>query len=159
MPDRRSGTHNPGGRMPQRSQHPYNPGVARSSASFRRMTLLALAAMLLAVVMPTASRILAATTPDAPPLLVQMCTAVGLKTVALPAHHGGDGPAPAPALQVMDEVCGYCVLATALPLVLLLLCLLALRPQAVSPLLLQTTPLRLPRNFRGLGSQAPPIAV
>lgn len=142
--------------MPQRSQHPYNPGVARSSASFRRMTLLALAAMLLAVVMPTASRIVAAAAPDAPPLLVQMCTAVGLKTIALPAHHGDDGPAP--ALQVMDEACGYCVLATALPLVLLLLCLLALRPQAVSPLLLQTTRLRLPRNFRSLGSQAPPIA-
>lgn len=124
----------------------------RSSASFRRMAWLALAAVVLSVAMPTASRFMAAAS-TAAPLLMEMCTAAGRQVMDVSAFAPTEQPPPAMADM---SACGYCVLATPLPLVLLLAGLLVLlrpQPPVVRRYLRR---LRSPRNVRGLGAQAPP---
>lgn len=128
----------------------------RSSATFRHTARLALAAVLISALMPTVSRVIANAAPGAATVLVEMCTAAGLRMVALPSPLAGD-PSP-PAMPDMDA-CDYCVLATPPPATLLLLALLPLALQAASPVTLRTPALRPARNTRGLGSQAPPIAL
>jgi len=130
--------------------------MIRSSASFRRMAWLALVAVLLASVMPTASRVIAATVSKAAPILMEMCTSAGRQVLDVSPFIATEEPA-SPAVAAMDA-CDYCVLATPLPLVLLLFCLLALFPGQPSVVRHYLALLRLPRNTRGLGSQAPPLA-
>lgn len=126
----------------------------RSSATFRRTARLALVAVLISALMPTASRVIANAAPGAAAVLVEMCTAAGVRMIALPPSLAGD-PAP-PAMPDMDA-CDYCVLATPPPVTLPVSSLLPPAPQAASPVTL-LTPLRRPaRNTRGLGAQAPPF--
>lgn len=132
--------------------------MSRNPARFRRLTWLALVATLLLSVMPTVSRILMATVPQAAPLLMEMCTTGGRQLVDVSAFSAG-GESPAAPATMMDEACGYCVLATPLPLVLLLFCLLALRPPAAPRERRYAAPRPCARNLRGLGSQAPPLVL
>lgn len=131
--------------------------MTQTSAGFRRMAWLALVAVLLAVAAPTISRTLVATGAKVAPILMEMCTTAGNQLVDVSPFIAGEEPAR--PMTAMDEACGYCVLATPLPLVLLLLCLLGLRPPRVSTFGLYTALLRSPRNTRGLGAQAPPLAL
>lgn len=141
---------------PRSFSRPYNVGMSRSSVNFRRMAVLALIAVLLAAVAPTVSRVLAAAAPGDAPVLMEMCTAAGVKMAEI-SPHLGDGDEPAqPMSQMMGDACGYCVLVTSLPLALLLLCMLAPRPPATSAFRLYAALLQYCRNTRGLGSQAPP---
>lgn len=135
----------------------YNARVTRSSASFRRMAWLALAAVVLSLAMPTASRVLAAVAPGTAPVLMEMCTAAGTKLVDVSPFLGDETPAP--PMPAMTEACDYCVLVPPLTLALALLFLLLLHlPQ--SPLRRRYVFFPNPlRNLRGLGSQAPPIAL
>lgn len=122
------------------------------------MAWLALVAVLLTVAAPTISRALVATGAKVAPILMEMCTIAGTKLVDVSPYIAGEDPVR-PMTSVMDDACGYCVLATPLPLVLLLLCLLGLRPPRTSTFRLYTALLPSPRNTRGLGSQAPPLAL
>ena len=130
-----------------------NPNPAR----FRRMAWLALVAVLLTVAAPTVSRVLASTLAKTAPVLMEMCTRVGSQLVDASPFIAGEQPDR--PMTAMDDVCGYCVLATPLPVLLLLLCLLTLRPSLSATLRPYAALLRSPRNTRGLGSQAPPIAL
>lgn len=124
------------------------------------MAWLALVATLLTAVMPTVSRIVASATTSASPLLLEMCTAAGIKLVEMPSPLGGDAPQPGhPMPPAMGDACGYCVLATSLPVVLLLLGLAAPHGRTAPVARIYQTRLRLTRNARGLGSQAPPLAL
>ena len=132
----------------------------RTSVSFKRMAWLALVATVLAALMPTASRFFATTADHAAPVLHEMCTAAGIKLFdASPAPAGGHDDPAAPMTHAMDDACGYCVLATSLLLLLVLLAAWALMPQATLPLLHRSARLKPNRNVRGLGSQAPPLAL
>jgi len=136
----------------------YNAWMTRGSHGFRRMAWLAVLAMLLIAAVPTVSRVLAATIPAVGPALQQMCTAAGLKVVEV-IPFGDERKAPAQPMTTVGDVCGYCLLSTPVPLILLLafaLLLHAPAPPAQRPCSLF---LRLPRNLRGLGSQAPPLAL
>lgn len=135
----------------------YNMCMTRGSGGFRRMASLAFMAALLAVAAPTVSRTLAVVTHGAVPTLVEMCTAAGLKLVDV-SPLKGDEQAPTPSKTTMDDACGYCALAAVLPLVLVLLSGLLACPAPISSLRSCFPFLRQPRNMRGLGSQAPPIA-
>ena len=130
----------------------------RRPAFRRRMSLLALAAALLLLLVPTVGRLLAASEAQRDGLWAQMCTAAGLSWVEL---------GPAPALQPephashheggmsAGEDCAYCpLLATMLVFAV-----------ALWPALLHTpAPRRRPRRTRlprlwhpcGLGSRGPP---
>lgn len=129
----------------------------RTSASFRRVAWLALVAVLLSVAMPTASRFAAAASSGTTRVLMEMCTTAGRQVLDVSAYFGVEEPTP-PATAGMDA-CGYCVLATPLPLVLLLLSLLALVPNGPAVVPSYLVRLRSPRNARGLGSQAPPLVL
>lgn len=132
--------------------------MSRTSANFRRLAWLALVATLLMSAMPTVSRVLMATAPKAVPLLMEICTMAGRQLIDVSPFVAAE-ESPAQPSMVMMDACGYCVLATPLPLVLLLFCLLVLfpiRPPVVRDYL---ACLRWPRNARGLGSQAPPLAL
>ncbi|WP_442683735.1 DUF2946 domain-containing protein [Stenotrophomonas sp. JC08] len=135
----------------------YNAKMIQSSASFRRMAWLALVAVLLTVVAPTVSRVLMTTVSKTSPILMEMCSTVGLKTIDVSALIGSEESVR--PMMVMDDACGYCVLATPLPLVLALLVALLLRPPQAPALHFFSLRLRTPRNMRGLGSQAPPRAL
>ena len=109
----------------------------RASDSFRGMALVALFATLMAALAPTASRVLATASAHA-------------------AHHlAGDDS----TLQPVDEACGYCMLVAPPPPVPAQPWPPALKhaDKATSPL--HIVRLRSNRNVRGLGSQAPPLAV
>lgn len=132
--------------------------MTRGSRSFRRMAWLAVLAMLLIAAVPTVSRVLAATMPTVGPALQQMCTAAGLKVVeVLPI--GDEGTAPVQPMTTMGDVCGYCLLSTPVPVVVLLVFALLLRAPPPPTPRAYSLFLRLPRNLRGLGSQAPPLAL
>lgn len=130
--------------------------MAPGSTCFRRMTWLALLAVLLGAVVPTVSRVVASSGPGTAPLLMEMCTPAGrmMMDVSLLLADGDGAPPPSTA---MDDACAYCVLSPPLPLLLALLVALLLHP-AVAP-----APRRCfllpqpPRNLRGLGARAPPI--
>ena len=101
------------------------------------MALVALFATLMATLAPTASRVLATASAHA-------------------AHHlAGDDS----TLQPVDEACGYCMLVASPPPVPAQPWPPALKhaDKATSPL--HIVRLRSNRNVRGLGSQAPPLAV
>lgn len=130
--------------------------MARDSTAFRHMAVLALAAMLLVAVAPTVSRVLAATASKTGPVLMEMCTMAGLKLIDVSPFPGGTDDEPATPAAPMGPACDYCVLATPLPIVLLLL--FALLPWAPRRLVFPAMSVapRFRRNMRGLGGQAPP---
>lgn len=132
--------------------------MVRGSAAFRRMTWLALVAVLLGAVVPTVSRAVASAVPGAVPLLMEMCTPAGRKMMDVSRLVADWGePAPAPPAAAMDEACAYCVLAPPLPLLLALVLALLLYP-ALAPACWRRAPLpQSPRNLRGLGARAPPV--
>ena len=131
------------------------------------MVRLALAAMLLMALAPTISRTLASgADPNGPVLRVlQMCTTAGLQVQSIASFLDGDVAGfggdehPAPHPHEPGDACGYCSLASPLPLLLLLLCgLLALPP--VAPFFRRRTHAqRMLRNLRGLGAQGPPLTL
>lgn len=132
--------------------------MSRTSGSFRRLAWLALVASLLMSVMPSVSRVLMAAAPNTAQLLMEMCTTAGRQLVDVSPFIAPEAQ-PGQPMAGMTDVCAYCVLATPLPLVLLLFCLLVLFP-ARSPIVrYYLALLRSPRNARGLGSQAPPLAL
>lgn len=131
--------------------------MMQTSSLFRRMAWLALMAALLAVSAPTVSRVLAATVAKAMPILTDMCTTAGAQRMDV-STHGAGAEAPAHPRAGLDQVCGYCVLVTPLPVALLLLGMLALRPPNAPVARRYAAIFRLPRNLRGLGAQAPPVA-
>lgn len=134
--------------------------MTRGSSAFRRMAWLALVAVLLGALVPTVSRVVASGTSGAAAVFMEMCTPAGRQMVDVSALLWKQGePAPPPPAAAMDEACAYCVLAPPLPLVLaLLLALLLYLPQV--PAVRFLSPFQQsPRNLRGLGARAPPIAL
>lgn len=143
------------------------PAVIGSRTFQCLMARLALAAMLLVALAPTVSRTLQA--PAAPGgavmRLVEMCTAAGMQARLLPAMpaapggHDGGQPTNHPDPHAAGDACGYCSLTVPPPVLLLLACmLLALLPAAPSFRFRAFVPRSL-RNLRGLGAQAPPLAL
>ena len=122
------------------------------------MALLALAAVLLTVAAPTVSRVLSATGWRAAPVLMEICTTGGLKLVDVSPFLGKDGEPAVPATS-MEPHCGYCVLATPLPVVLALLLALLLWGAAATAPPARALALKSLRNTRGLGSRGPPLAL
>lgn len=131
--------------------------MIRSSSRFRRTAWLALVAALLIALAPAVSRILASHAGNASTSLVEMCTATGLKLIdpSLPVGKSD----PMTPMPHMDEACGYCVLAAPLLLVAALLTVPHLRPAPAYGRHFYCLILHSPRNRRGLGSQAPPLAL
>lgn len=124
------------------------------------MAWAALVATVLASFMPTASRVIASAADDAAPVLLEMCTAAGSKLFdATPPGADGHGDPAAPMSHAMGEACDYCVLAPPLPTLPLLPGAWTLLPQAALATLPSPARLKLNRNLRGLGSQAPPLAL
>lgn len=127
------------------------------------MVRLALVAMLLVALAPTVSRTLAAGADGPAARAVQMCTMTGLQTKVLTAlsivggamHHDRGDPATTPHDD--GDACGYCSLVVPLPVLLVLLSglLLPLLPAPVFHS--RIVPVRVLRNLRGLGAQAPPL--
>lgn len=136
----------------------YNHAVMRTAASFRLMLQLALAAALLLAITPTISRVLAASDFAHQPILMELCTSAGMEQIDISSFIGAEEPATA-AHGATDAACGYCLLATPLPLLLLALVVMLfpkagrLRVQRAAPCLCVS------RNRRGLGSQGPPFAL
>lgn len=124
------------------------------------MAWLALVAVLLGALVPTISRAVASGTSGAAAVLMEMCTPAGRQMVDVSALlWGQDEPAPPPPAAAMDEACAYCVLAPPLPLVLALLLALVLYPALVPASRFCFLLPPSPRNLRGLGSRAPPLAL
>ena len=128
------------------------------------MTLLALAAMLLLLSLPTAGRILSASSDDAQGAWAQMCTMAGLKLVKLApggeANPLGDAPGrPAPNHLVPGEDCAYCPVLAGLAMLLVwtLFAAPTLPSRPSTPL--RRSPLRDFLHPSGLGSRGPPIAL
>ena len=132
--------------------------MPRSLPLFRHMLLLALAAVLLTVAAPTMSRVLSAAAMRAAPVLMEICTTGGLKLLDASPFLGDTGEPATPA-AAMDGHCGYCVLGTPLPVVLALLVGLLLWPAAAPAATHYARTWQSLRNTRGLGSQAPPLAL
>ncbi|MCR6663236.1 MAG: DUF2946 family protein [Luteimonas sp.] len=125
-----------------------------------RMAPLALIAALLLALVPTASRIIASVAPAAQPILMELCTGAGTHTIDVSPFIAVEDPRPvATASSMTGEACGYCALLP--PFALLLLSVVAWLPRTprATPLHFVAPFLRWPRNLRGLGSQAPPIAL
>jgi hypothetical protein len=133
-------------------------------AFHRRMTLLALVAMLLLLALPTAGRVLAASTGDQEGVWAQMCTMAGLKLVKIaPGELTQLDPQPVPkgppGSDMPGEDCAYCPVLGGMAFLLLWTMVVALhaprRPAAPWRLL-------APRLFlhpNGLGSRGPPVAL
>jgi hypothetical protein len=132
----------------------------RNAAFHRRMTLLALAAMLLLLSLPTLGRVMAGAPDDARGAWAQMCTMAGLKLVKLAP--GGDAnplDPPAPKHMMPGEDCAYCPVLAGLAMLLVwtLLAPLPASRRALPPW--RNTPLRAFVHPSGLGSRGPPIAL
>jgi len=124
------------------------------------MTLLALAAMLLLLSLPTVGRVLSASSSDSQGAWAQMCAMAGLKLVKLaPAGEANPLADPAPGHVMPGEDCAYCPVLAGLAMLLVWTQIAPLhRPQrAVSPT--RRTPLRDFLHPAGLGSRGPPIAL
>lgn len=135
----------------------------RAPAFHRRMSLLALAAMLLLLLMPTVGRLLAGVSGARDGgVWTQMCTMAGLKLVKVSAGDANpvDPVTPKPGGDLPMQDCAYCpVLNT---LVALVLCVVfaftaATRQRQAPP---RRTPLPWARwHPCGLGSRGPPLAL
>jgi len=124
------------------------------------MTLLALAAVLLLLSLPTVGRVLSASSSDSQGTWAQMCTMAGLKLVKLaPGGEANPLDGPAPKHAVPGEDCAYCPVLAGLAMLLVWTLLAPLHsPQrAVRPT--KKAPLREFLHPAGLGSRGPPIAL
>lgn len=122
-----------------------------------RMTLLALAAMLLLALLPTFGRLAQAWQGAAADAWTQLCTVSGMKLVKLPVSFGHpDVPAPDHGGAGAD--CDYCPLLGNLvaTVAALLLVALGFAPPAPSPRR-TAAPRRFPHPT-GLGSRGPPAS-
>lgn len=125
---------------------------------FRPMLRLALVAMLLMSIAPVVSRLLAANGSAHEPVLMEICTSSGLKLIDVSPFIGTEAPEMS-AHGAIDTACGYCLLATPLPLLLLALLILTYR-EAEKPRFRGYDPfLGSHRNRRGIGSRGPPLAL
>ena len=119
------------------------------------MTRLALLAVLLLALAPSANRVLSGASPQLLASWAELCTSTGLKWMSI--ETGAFSDAPIPSMPAGDDHCDYCPLAASLsPLILFLAFLLPFRANV--PVLAWSVPrLRKPANLRGLGGQGPPI--
>jgi hypothetical protein len=127
------------------------------------MTLLALAAMLMLLALPTVGRVLSASSAGQDGVWAQMCTMAGLKLVKIAPGDANpvDPPTPkSPAGSMLaGEDCAYCPVLSGM--LVLLLCLSFLAPSSIR---CAFSPWRLiaPRAFlhpSGLGSRGPPVVL
>lgn len=125
------------------------------------MNLLALAAMLLLLALPTAGRLLQSSSAGQDGVWAQMCTMAGLKLVKIATGDASpldSGLQPrAPDGTMAGEDCAYCPVLGGLAI--LLVCLLFAAP-AASRDAVPAWPLQAPRRFlhpSGLGSRGPPL--
>jgi len=132
----------------------------RNLAFHRRMTLLALAAMLLLLSLPTVGRVLSASSSDSQGTWAQMCTMAGLKLVKLaPGGEANPLDGPAPKHVTPGEDCAYCPVLAGLAMLLVWTLLAPLdAPRRAVPRT-RKTPLREFLYPAGLGSRGPPIAL
>jgi hypothetical protein len=156
------GVGSPGRIDPRRSgrcAHTYNASPMRNPTFHRRMTLLALAAMLLLLSLPTAGRLLAGGA-ESQGAWAQMCTMAGLKLVKLtPGGETNPIHAPAPKPAMPGEDCAYCPVLAGLAMLLVWALLAPLQsPQRAVPRT-RATPRRDFLHPSGLGSRGPPIAL
>lgn len=124
------------------------------------MTLLALAAMLLLLSLPTVGRVLSASSSDSQGAWAQMCTMAGLKLVKLaPGGEANPLDGPTPKHDMPGEDCAYCPVLASLAMLLAWTHFAPLhRPQhAVSRT--RKAPLLDFQHPAGLGSRGPPIAL
>lgn len=119
-----------------------------------RMTLLALAAILLLALLPTLGRLAQAGQGAAAGAWTQLCTMSGMKLVKLPPFSIGQPAAPAPDRGGSD--CDYCPLLSMLTLAVaaLVLALLGFAPVTPAPRRIRPPQIRL--HPSGLGSRGPP---
>jgi len=125
----------------------------------RRMSLLALAAMLLLVLTPTLGRLMSSRDTSSDGIWAQMCTMTGLKLVKLaPANIDPTPPKPAGGDAPMQD-CAYCPLLNALAT--LVVCVVLAFPQVTARLLPRRRVLSPRAQFHpcGLGSRGPPVAL
>jgi hypothetical protein len=129
----------------------------RNAAFQRRMTLLALAAILLLALLPTAGRLLSARSgTSVGGAWAQMCTLSGLKLIKI-APGGSSNPAtPKPGGDTGASDCLYCALANTITALVLWIALVLPMPA------LRSWPHRcvarwtVHRHPCGLGSRGPP---
>ncbi len=121
------------------------------------MLPLALLAALLMAFAPSVTRWVASAGTQVMAGWTELCTTEGIKWVDTRAESPVGKPAPAPADMPMAADCAYCVLAAALPL--LLLCLAVLFPRLAGDVIARVFPLPPARRLRlrGLGGQGPPL--
>lgn len=132
------------------------------SRSFHsRMTLLALAAILLLALLPTFGRLAQAGQGVTTEAWTQLCTLSGMKLVKLPPvamHAAGHAAAPMPSPDHggMGMDCDYCPLLSMLTLAVaaLVLALVGFAPS--TPASPRAVPLRARLHPFGLGSRGPP---
>lgn len=122
------------------------------------MSRLALLAMLLLLLVPTAGRLLASS-PGQDGVWAQMCTMAGLEMVRIPLGDADAATRSSPSDDGMPMDCEYCPLLGALT-ALLLWVMLGVPTSATAPAMGAGPPPRLGRGHPcGLGSRGPPIAL
>ncbi|MBF6023530.1 DUF2946 family protein [Lysobacter niastensis] len=130
----------------------------RSPAFHLRMSLLALAAMLLLLAVPTAGRVLASSSDDGG-TWAQICTMAGLKLVKIAPGDSNPLQPEQPGNGMPDGDCAYCPILGAMAALLVWVAFVLL-PSTGSPLRPRREPLpRTTRHPCGLGSRGPPIAL
>lgn len=122
------------------------------------MSRLALLAVLLLALAPSVSRVLASATPQVLAGWSELCTSMGLKTLPSEARSLLDIDSPAaPAMPASGMYCDYCPLAASLSLLVLFLTILLPAPPRATGSAWTWPRTRSSVNFRGLGSQGPPV--
>ncbi|MBD9468142.1 DUF2946 family protein [Pseudoxanthomonas sp. PXM01] len=131
--------------------------MIRSSSFLRPMLQLALLAALLMAFAPTVTRWVGSAGTQVMAGWTELCSTDGIKWVDTRIESPVGKQAPAPAGMPMGADCAYCVLAMALPL--LLLCIALLFPRAAGGIVARVVPFPPVRRLRlrGLGGQGPPI--
>lgn len=124
------------------------------------MARLALAAMLLLAVLPTAGRLAQPAAQGMRAGLEAMCTSAGLRladpAALLHAAHRGDGAPDAPVHPHQDADCAYCPLLASLAVALFLAIALRDAPARAAPAAPRASPPRSRSHPCGLGSRGPP---
>jgi hypothetical protein len=121
------------------------------------MLQLALLAVLLMAFAPSVTRWVASAGTQVMAGWTELCTNDGIKWVDTRIESPVEKKSPLPAGMPMGVDCAYCVLAAALPLLLLSIALLF--PRVAGGVVARVVPLPLARRLRlrGLGGQGPPI--
>jgi hypothetical protein len=129
----------------------------RSTAFQRRMTRLALAAMLLLALLPTVGRLLSARGDGSlGGAWAQMCTLSGLKLVKIAPDASSNPAIPAPVGDAGMSDCPYCPLANAIVALVLWAALVPPMPALRSWPQQACSRQRPCRHPCGLGSRGPP---